>query len=130
MVNWITLPVLILKAILMGQTDKSNSGILRSNQSEAVNLWEHPASKSFQEMPNAISLRDHQCVRLKKITQCESSFIRKRHMNLFSVSWRIKGENLNLDIKDIHFSYFILGKCKTTKIQKIKIVILMNVNLK
>ena len=42
----------------------------------------------------------------------------------------MKDENLNVDIKDIHFSYLILGKCKSTKIQKLKSFILMNENLK
>ena len=36
-----------LKPNLMGQTDKSNSRILQSSQSETVNLWEHLALKSF-----------------------------------------------------------------------------------
>ena len=158
MVNWIALPVLILKPNLMGQTDKWNSGILRSSQSETLNLWEHPALKSFRDAQSNFFKRSSVRIVEKKSKyfslhfrfgspssvflslvvhlnytskeQCKASFIRKRRKNLFSVSWRIEDENLNLDIKNIDFSYFIVGKCKSTKIQKIKSVILMNANLK
>ena len=75
MVNWIALPVFILKPNLMGQTDKSNSAILRSSQLETANLWEHSASKSFGfvirtfcgiSMCKVYTLKEHKTRRIDK----------------------------------------------------------------